>query len=28
VIAVGLAVIALLTMPAERATGQAHLHMH
>ncbi len=27
-IAVGLAVIALLAMPAQRATGQARLHMH
>lgn len=27
-IAVGLAVVALLAMPAQRATGQARLHMH
>ena len=27
-IAVGLAVVALLAMPAQRANGQARLHMH
>ena len=27
-IAVGLAVVAFLAMPAQRATGQARLHMH